>query len=372
MKIVHATSVHRWNDVRIYHKMCRSLVSAGHEVHLVAAAPVEGPRPTSSDGVILHFIERGRGRIGRVLGTARSVVATALGLAPDIVHFHDPELLPYFAATESRYNSRVVYDVHEDHRVSVVDRSWAPPGLRRALGWGVGFAEDRCSRRFAAIVAATPRIASRFAKHRQVGLVQNFPEIESAPSPESQHLSRVAGRFVYIGGLSAGRCVEEMIDSVGEAGHPASLELAGPWESAKLAEGCRARPGWRRVVEHGFLGRPEVFRLMATAVAGLVLFRPLRNHVEAQPNKLFEYMLAGLPVIASDFPLWRSLIEPGRLGLLVNPESVSEIAGAMEWVMAHPEQAAEMGQRGRAAVLERYNWAGELKSLLEVYQRLAR
>jgi glycosyltransferase involved in cell wall biosynthesis len=103
---------------------------------------------------------------------------------------------------------------------------------------------------------------------------------------------------------------------------------------------------------------------------GLVLFHPEPNHIEAQPNKMFEYMIAGLPVIASNFPLWRQLVEGAGCGLVVNPLSVSEIAQAMEWILDHPAEAAQMGERGREYVLRQANWAPEAQKLIALYQDL--
>ena len=89
-----------------------------------------------------------------------------------------------------------------------------------------------------------------------------------------------------------------------------------------------------------------------------------------RPNKLYEYMAAGLPVIASDFSHWREIIAAANCGLLVDPLDSSAIARAIEYIFAHPEEAAAMGERGRRAVAERYNWAGERRKLVAGYDRL--
>jgi glycosyltransferase involved in cell wall biosynthesis len=174
-----------------------------------------------------------------------------------------------------------------------------------------------------------------------------------------------------VGGISTIRCIVEILDALYRIGAPATLALAGPWERPDLAQRLHAHPAWPLVQEHGFLGRVAVFELLRTAQAGLVLFQPLKNHLEAQPNKLFEYMLAGLPIIASDFPLWRSIVDAEGCGLLVDPMSPDAIAGAMKWISDHPDAALEMGLRGRQAVLTRYNWTGEFGKLLGLYGQLS-
>ena len=80
--------------------------------------------------------------------------------------------------------------------------------------------------------------------------------------------------------------------------------------------------GWESVREHGYLNRTQVREIMKRSIAGLVTFHDLPNHVDAQPNKMFEYMSAGLPVICSDFPLWRSIVEGSSCGICVDPLNV--------------------------------------------------
>ncbi len=109
---------------------------------------------------------------------------------------------------------------------------------------------------------------------------------------------------------------------------------------------------------------------MAACRLGLVTFLPAPNHTESQPNKLFEYMAAGLPVVASDFPLWRHIVESSQCGLLVDPSDPGKIAEAIEWILRHPQEAEAMGRRGAEAVRQTYNWGSEAKTLLDLYRQL--
>ena len=105
-------------------------------------------------------------------------------------------------------------------------------------------------------------------------------------------------------------------------------------------------------------------------MAGLVTFYPLPNHVDAQPNKMFEYMSSGLPVIASNFPLWKKIIEGNKCGLCVDPLDPAAIAKAIDYIVSHPDEARAMGENGKRAVYEKYNWGVESEKLISLYRSL--
>ena len=83
-------------------------------------------------------------------------------------------------------------------------------------------------------------------------------------------------------------------------------------------------------------------------------------------------MSAGIPVIASNFPLWRDIIESNRCGLCVNPMRPEEIAGAIDFLVNNPAQAEQMGASGQLAVRDCYNWSIEEKKLLGLYDSLVK
>jgi glycosyltransferase involved in cell wall biosynthesis len=97
---------------------------------------------------------------------------------------------------------------------------------------------------------------------------------------------------------------------------------------------------------------------------------PEPNHLGVRSNKAFEYMAAGLPVIAPDFPAWRALMDETGAGVTVTPTDPAAIADAITTLLRDPVRAAEMGRRGRQAVRERYNWEAESERLLQLYARL--
>lgn len=81
-------------------------------------------------------------------------------------------------------------------------------------------------------------------------------------------------------------------------------------------------------------------------------------------------MAAGIPVVASDFPLWRDIICSAGCGLLVDPFNVHQIADAIERLVRNPDEAEAMGQCGRKSAEDNFSWAHEEQVLLSFYASL--
>jgi glycosyltransferase involved in cell wall biosynthesis len=364
-KVVHLTSAHTPTDVRIFVKECQTLAAAGYEVHLIAPGADDGV----NQGVRVHGVgpRRDEERLARMTSTVRAVYRRARALAADLYHFHDPELIPA-GLRLARSGAAVVYDVHEDYAATVVNREWIRPRLRGPTARLVDGLEPAAANRLAAVVAATPAIAERFSGCRcEVVTVNNFPAMREFQDIDPLGASREP-TVCFLGEITAIRGIDVMVDAITRT--DARLVLAGPFESQALAERVRALPGWSQVLHLGRVGRAQLTDVLGRAAAGVVVFRPAANHFRAQPTKLFEYMAAGLPVIASNFPLWRQIVEGSDCGICVDPLSPEALADAIRWIVAHPKDARTMGENGRRAVASTYNWEPEGLKLVALYQTL--
>jgi glycosyltransferase involved in cell wall biosynthesis len=241
--------------------------------------------------------------------------------------------------------------------------------------------ENTGVRFFDAVVATTPTIARRFPASQTV-VVHNYPLLKQLEVPQETPYQTRDPLLVYVGYLSAGRGVRQMVKAM--AALPRSLDarlmLAGIFDpdhrESRLKGGleaiCRDLPGWQHVTYLGWQSRQQVTAVLGRARVGVVTLLPLPNYLDALPVKLFEYMAAGLPVVASNFPLWRRIIEHAGCGLLVDPTNPEEIAEACRHLLEHPAKAEAMGQQGREAVSRIYNWDMAARELLLLYQRLLR
>ena len=121
----------------------------------------------------------------------------------------------------------------------------------------------------------------------------------------------------------------------------------------------------------GVLDRKGVAQVLAQSKIGLVTLFPTPNYVDALPIKLFEYMAAGMPVIASDFPVWREIVDDAGCGVLVDPQDPQAIAAAINSLMADEERMRQLGEAGKQAVLQKYSWAAEGRKLVDLYAQLS-
>jgi glycosyltransferase involved in cell wall biosynthesis len=361
MRICHFSSVHRDADIRIYHKECGALAAQGHEVHLVISA---SRSYRGANGVQVHALEP-FSRLKRMTVGGWRAYHKARQLDADIYHFHDPELLPYGYALALAGKS-VVYDVHEDVPADIQSKEWIPRALRNSVAGIYKVVENLICKRLSAVVAATPHIAKRYAGLGvEVCTVNNYPlkqEFRSIPG------RRKSPQLCYVGGVDEIRGVNQMVDAASKASVP--LVIAGRFPSDSSLDCAKQLSGWPNVDYKGEVARDEVGVILSESSIGLVLFHPLPNHINAQPNKLFEYMSAGLPVVASDFPLWRDIIYRVGCGVCVDPLSPDAIAAAVSELMQDPEKLQEMGKNGREAVEQIYNWEVEQNTLIHLYNSL--
>ncbi len=365
LRVAHVTSVHRSDDPRIYLKECATLAEAGYDVTLIA----QGSAPAAAVGVDFVSLGEASGRLTRMLVMPVRVLRAARRLRADLYHLHDPELLP-LGILLKLLGLRVIYDAHEDLPRQIAYKPYIPGWAQRPVALATGALEQGAARLLDAVVAATPRIAARFPAGK-VTLVQNFPlASEFAAGPARPYEERPP-LVAYVGRLTreVGAIVMADAARIVAPRRDVRFTLAGPIEP-ELAETITRRTSAVLVELPGRLGRTEVVALLHDARVGMVLFQPVANYVEAYPTKLFEYMASELPVVASDFPVWREIVAEVDCGLLADPTDPIAVADAIEELLADPERAAAMGRRGRQAVLERYRWEPQGARLVDLYSAL--
>jgi glycosyltransferase involved in cell wall biosynthesis len=324
-------------------------------------------------GVTIHPAPQWRSRRERFLGRAR-VAQMAKNLAPDLFHVHEPDLLgPIIAAAGSR---PVIWDVHEAY-LDVLDESyWISAPLRPVARLVWNLLEQRLVKQCAAVVVVTERIASRYQRvHPRVKVVANYPSLAGIDALPLE--PRDGKTCVFAGGIDPDRGLWQVLQALAllnRKGLTIPLVLAGPPLSETylrelLGEADRLGIG-QQVQYEGVLTKVEATLLQNRASIGLVPYLPSTNTKVGMANKLFECMSVGLPLVFSHFPNYCEVAGICGAGLPVDPTQPRQIAEALECLVRNPELAKQMGEAGRRAVRERFNWASECTKLLALYQEV--
>jgi glycosyltransferase involved in cell wall biosynthesis len=359
-QIVHFSTVHPPDDIRIFFKECISLAKAGFSVTLVA--PGDGST-NLVHGVTCRTVKVPKSRALRMTVGQLRMMAALFALRGDLFHFHDPELMP--AALALRLlGRRVVFDSHEHIAKDFGEKPWLSGLGRRVAGLCGRALEWIAAYSMSGIVITTPGMQRAYARGRTV-LVRNLPKLEE------------------FGELPAWEQRRPMVCYVGLVN-----EFRGSRQIARLATGTSARivvagrlpdderhklqqePGWRLVEYRGVLGRSQIVSLLSEAQVGLAILLPRRNTDDSIPTKLLEYLAAGIPVIASNFASWQALTQGVDCVTFVDPLDEEAIARCVNALLGDPVRMQIMGRLGRELVLKRFVWEQEFEALLSFYSSL--
>lgn len=358
-RVLIATTAHEAHDQRIVAREAVSLADSGLDVVLIARGRLdEGVR-----GRITHVsLPAVASRAGRILRLQPRVMGQLLKLRPTVLHVHDPELIP-IAVAAHLLGVVSIYDAHEDLIADIRSKEWIPDPLRPAV---VGAARTLLflARRLDANVAATESIA--VGLRPDTAVVHNYPPLaelmDVAPDLDSS-------RVIYVGGLERVRGIAELVDAI-ERVPDVTLILGGSFSDPAYEAEVRRLPGWGGVDFRGWLSRAELSSALAESAAGIVPFLIVPNHLEALPTKLFEYMAAGLPVLATDLPAVTHLLDASRAGRTVPAGDPIAMAEGIRRLLSDRPELAEMGRRGRRAVAEQFNWERSAARLIALYDGL--
>lgn len=345
------------------------MAASGYRVTLIVA---DGRGNEVRNGVDIVDVGVARGgRLGRMLVSVWRVVRLAMRRKCRFVHLHDPELLISGVAFKA-LGIRVVYDMHENVPKQILTKTWLSDWARKPVSIVMRGIERLILSGIPVVMAEESYVVDYRWVRRSV-VVQNFPVLENCAIDAT-------GKFVdftvgYIGGVSRERGIIAVLLAVAElrhAGHRVNFECLGPVDSEVAKDQLfisACEDGWLHAP--GRVDGKEGWKKIARCHVGVAVLAPLPNYVASWPTKIFEYMAMGLPVVVSDFPLYRNMVEQDGCGILVRPDDVPDIVRALERLMNRPDEARVMGGRGLRAVTKKYVWSNEISKLLAFYKSVS-
>lgn len=360
--VCHISTVHDWFDNRIFHRQCRSLSEAGYDVKWV----VPYSHHEVKHGVEIVPLHKPKSRFTRWTISGWQALRKALATQADVYHFHDPELIPQGIVLRL-LGKRVIYDIHEDYVSSVSQKHYLPKLLRNPIAQLAGLAESICSRPFTKI------IAERYYEERFPDAVKvlNYPVV---PPSDVPRCSRSTSRLLYTGNVHQARGALIHAAIPGFVANT-TVDFIGKCAPQLHEEIVSANREHLDKISFDGIGHRVPFDTIREAyrgewLAGLAIF-PHNEHLERKElTKFFEYMLHGLPVIASHFPTWRRLVEEHECGICVDPDNFSEIRDAIERLQNDEELWNRCSRNGIACVQKEYSWSSQEQTLLDLYRKL--
>ncbi|WP_138991437.1 glycosyltransferase [Larkinella sp. C7] len=364
-RVLHISTAHPPYDPRIMYKYLPVLAD-----HYDVFCAIPNPDPAVAPAV--HFIRLPYFKrvIVRFLVTCPLIFWKTIWLRPALIHVYSPEFLP-FAYLYRVLGTRVIYEVQENLHKKIHlkrhNRGWFLKG-------GFAFFDQMACRHFSLIFTEHGYLSTYTNLSKPHAVIYNYPLLsflDTYRRPYRRPSDPV--EFFYIGWLSFERSIVTLLDGLAlvKTTHPHfRVHLFG--HRSFTDQDLEALPAYSIVKDnlifYGYTDQAKAFAQVSRAVAGLALLKPIGDYTESYTTKMFEYMALGLPVITANFPLYRPVVEGNQCGFCMNPADPEALALHLRYLIDHPQEAEEMGKRGRQAAEKFYNWASEQPKLLNLYQ----
>ena len=358
--VAQLTSHHAVTDNRILHCMARTADGAGYPGAILGPAVADG---TYGRIRLLACPLEKEGRRLSFAGVPLRLLWGALKSPYPLFHFHDPDLLPVGLVLKL-FGRRVVYDVHDDYQAALADRLRRHPALASGLSrlWWVF--ERNSARVFDGVVTADQHLAQKFAGCHPV-ILRNYPRLDFTAPANTEGESTF--NLIYVGGVTRERGVEMALRMLRLLPMPElRLHVVGTGREGDLLDELKADP---RVVLHGRVPWTELRRHYEKAHVGIAFYQPLAGFVTVDHSvKIVEYMAAGIPVVCSNFPGLKALVEDSGCGLVAPPDDPEALAAQIRRLMEDPALRRRLGETGRRLFESEYNWEKHEGRLVDLYR----
>jgi glycosyltransferase involved in cell wall biosynthesis len=362
------------DDKRVTHKEGLSFRDAGFRVTWVGP---RRPRTGNDYGIDFRFYPAGKGRLSRLLHHRKA--ERLAGEVPDVdVYFAvEPDSAAVVVKLARRREARAVFDIHEVYHREMLGRWVKGRLLRRLVGWLVRRRIEKTCRQCDLVIGVSDAVLRPYLSPNAERLVvRNCAAASFAQGEPASEATLSAESFTVMHGLTheargthtvtlAARIAAEKVRSLKVIMFD-SFALRGEPEQRRRFEEFIRQNGAEGIVEvRQPVPHSEMPAITRSCHAGLIAY-DRQWGVRCLPNRVFEYMAAGIPLIAPEYAEEiRRIVERERCGLLVDCEDPSAIAEAIVRLAENPDEAAAMGRRAREGFIQRHNWQKEVQPLID-------
>lgn len=362
-KICHITTAHNRYDVRIFEKECTSLARCGYDVTLLVADNKEDEERNNVHIRSAHLDVKSR--LQRMTVATKRVYKMACALDADVYHFHDPEFIPYGVKLIKR-GKKVVFDSHENFVEAITDKHYIPVMFRELLQKIFKRYQKRNCKKFSAIVSVDPEICALYEQiNEKIYMIPNFPIYKET----EEQVKREANVIAFAGGISEQWNHKTVVAAITDLPQ-VKYNFCGAVEGEYLDE-LKMMGNAGQINYLGRVSHKEAMNVLRSASMGVALCSYSKNSNGVKGTlgntKLFEMMMSGLPIICTDFEIWKGILEEYRFGICVNPYDADAVREAIAHLISSPQERLEMSEAGKLAVKEKYNWGTCEKNLKRVY-----
>ncbi|MCH7612814.1 MAG: glycosyltransferase [Candidatus Marinimicrobia bacterium] len=367
-----ATSVHTWNDPRIFYKEAVSLAKK-YDVELHAPANFDFKE---GNGVKIFGLPKWD-KVSDRKKIRKELLKRINRSTADIFHFHDPELIFLGFYIKIIKRKIVIYDIHEDYYTQILLKKWIPTKFIRTIAAIIfSFIEKLICNSFDLIIFAENYYKNSYPQK----IIDKSTDILNYPilnETKSIAMNNDYVKVIYTGFVSVERGAINMIKChrvLIEKGYNVRLYLVGHLKDENIIslieDDAELNETIKIIGKREYVDKSEIDIQYSDADIGLALISSKAHYEKKLLTKFFEYMQNEIPIVISNYDKWEKLVRDTGCGICVDPDNPIEIVNAVEYLINHPTIAKQMGKNGRKAVEEKYNWDIQAEKLITVIKSI--
>ncbi len=365
--VCHISTVHPANDIRIYHKEVKSLAENGYKVYLIG----NYNNKDIKNNIYFIPLPQIKNKFIRVFFKPFIALIKAIKTKSYIYHLHDPELLP-IGIILKLMGKKVIFDSHELVYYQIYDKKWLKHHyIQNFFNLFYKKFEKLTVKFFDAIILAETGYTNYFYKNypkykNKFYILQNFPIIKKIEKSKPMKINFNKPILIYAGSLSHQRRIDIILKTVEKL--DVGLILLGKWNDYNFQQYCYNLPGYKKVIIDKFTTPDEVYSYMKASDIGLVILSKSKNYTTSISTKIFEYMACEIPVVASNFELWKKTFQDRMF--YVEPDNINELINIIQKILNNTKNFQNLLKNNKEYVIKNFSWETESKKLIQLYKKI--